>query len=230
MEQHQAALNLQDTLIQFPYFSESFSEIKPDLEREIFVHRAKTEKDFQKVFYLRWQGYKKYCYNQNNIMDQFDFSPNCTLLVAEDEYHNAVGTLRILDRRFGKIGLDEFIDVDALLSGDEKKCVQAARLSIPKHPNAKLIKHLLWKALLLYCLATRVNVIIYSVRPCISRLYRCLLFENVGPSGVYNHTLLGNLEHHTYKCVIDQKREELRQKNPTLYHFFFEEDHPNITM
>ena len=55
-----------------------------------------------------------------------------------------------------------------------------------------------------------------------------LFFEDVGPSGIYNHSLIGNFEHHTYKCVINKKREELKRSNLPLYNFFFEEYHPNI--
>ncbi|MGA1790294.1 MAG: N-acyl amino acid synthase FeeM domain-containing protein [bacterium] len=202
----------------------------PVLDKAVSVHVAKTTEDLNKVFNIRWEGYKKYSFKKGEIIDEYDFSPNVTLLLAEDNYGNAVGTLRILDRRFGEIELDKFVEVDSFVSEEEGNCVEATRFSIPNHPDSKLIKHLLWKALLSYCLIGRVNVIIYSVRPQASRVYRRLLFENVGPYGVYNHPLLEDSEHHTYKCVISEKRGVLKRIDPPLYNFFFKEDHPNILM
>jgi len=202
----------------------------PIMDKVVSVHVAKTNEDLNKVLNIRWEGYKKYSIKKAEIIDEYDFSPNVTLLLAEDNYGNAVGTLRILDRRFGQIELDKFVEVDSFVSDEKEDCVEATRFSIPSHPDSKLIKHLLWKALLSYCLIGRVNVIIYSVRPLASRAYRRLLFENVGPFGVYNHPLLGNSEHHTYKCVISEKRGVLKRIDPPLYNFFFKEDHPNILM
>jgi len=200
------------------------------LDGDISVHVAKSAEDLNKVFNIRWEGYKKYPIKKEEIIDQYDFSPNMTLLLAEDEYGSAVGTLRILDRRFGEIELDKFVDVDSFVSEKEGNCVEATRFSIPNHPDVKLIKHLLWKALLSYCLIGGINVIIYSVRPQASRIYRRLLFENVGPFGVYHHPLLGNSLHHTFKCVISKKKGVLKMTDPALYDFFFKEDHPNIFM
>ncbi len=203
---------------------------RPVPKINIFVRRAQTCEDLEKVFEVRWQGYKKYYSCKDENTDNFDFSPQAILLLAEDEHHNPVGTLRILDRRYGSIELDKFIDVDSLLSEDEKSCIEVTRFSIPKHPDSKSIKLLLWKGLLLYCQINRINSIIKSVRPCAARAYRTLLFENVGPAGIYNHTLLGNLEHHTYKLNIVKKRDLMKHYNRSLYDFFFVEDHRNINV
>lgn len=202
----------------------------PVPKRNIYVRRAQTCKELEKVFGVRWQGYKKYYSCKDDNLDNFDFSTQAILLLAEDENHNPVGTLRILDRRYGNIELDKFIDVDSLLSEEEKSCIEATRFSIPKHPDSKLIKHLLWKGALLYCQINRINTVIKSVRPCAARAYRALLFENVGPAGIYNHTLLGNLEHHTYKLNISKKRNVMKKYNCSLYDFFFVEDHRNINV
>ena len=211
------------------YFQKTTS---PDLipGMNIYIRRAQTCEDLEKVFEVRWQGYKKYFSCKNDCIDNLDFSPQTILLLAEDEHHNPVGTLRIIDRRYGNIELDKFIDVDSLLPEDEKSCIEATRFSIPKHPDSKLIKHLLWKSALLYCQINRINIMIKSVRPCAARAYRALLFENVGPAGIYNHTLLGNLEHHTYKLNISKKRNVMKQYNRSLYDFFFVEDHRNINV
>lgn len=206
------------------------TSLRPVPKKNIYVHRAQTCEDLEKVFEVRWQGHKKYYSSKDENTDKFDFSPQAILLLAEDEHHNPVGTLRILDRRYGSIELDKFIDVDSLLNEDEKACIEVTRFSIPKHPDSKSIKLLLWKSALLYCQINRINIMIKSVRPSAAHAYRALLFENVGPAGIYNHTLLGNLEHHTYKLNIFKKRNVMKHYNRSLYDFFFVEDHRNINV
>jgi hypothetical protein len=181
-----------------------------------------------KVFHVRWEGYKKYFKSEEENMDEHDFSSETTLLLAEDRHHNPVGTMRILDRRYGSIELDKFVNLNSFLSEGERVCIEATRFSIPKHPQSKLIKLLLWKSLLLYCQINHIDTILMSVRPAAARSYQCLLFENVGPSGAYRHSLLKNLEHQTYKCNISDRKKVIKKVNWPLYHFFFIEDHSNI--
>lgn len=200
------------------------------IDTPIQVFTAKTIEDLDRVFDVRWEGYKKYFESRHEVIDEFDFYPQAILFLAEDVHGQAIGTLRLLDRRFGPIELDKFVEVDSILSYREKACVEATRFSIPNHPDSKMIKLLLWKATLQYCQLNSINTIIQSVRPAAARAYRSLLFDNVGPSGIYNHSLLGNLEHQTYKLNISEKREIMKRNNYPLYKFFFIENHTNITI
>ena len=197
-------------------------------EENIFVRKAKTKEDFEKVFSVRWEGYKRYFSSRHGVIDRFDFSTNTTLLIAEDEYYNPVGTIRIMDRRYGKIELDNYLDINSILSDHEKPCIHVNRFSIPRNPNSSLIKLLLWKGILIYCMRNQIDTILKSVRPAAARLYRSLQFQKVEPLGIYHHPLLGNLEHHTYKVSISRKRKILKEENPVLYNFFFKEYHLNI--
>jgi hypothetical protein len=206
------------------------SEVSVDLspEENITIRKAVTMDDMVKVFRVRWEGYKKYYKSEDETVDESDLSPAATLLLAEDKHHNTVGTIRILDRRYGSVELDRFINVDSFLSKEERVCIEATRFSIPKHLDSKLIKLLLWKSLFLYCQINQINTILMSARPAAARSYRCLFFENVGPAGVYSHSLLGNLEHQTYKCNISERKYVIKKENKPLYQFFFDKEHPNI--
>jgi len=198
------------------------------IEENITIRKAVTVDDMVKVFRVRWEGYKKYYKSEEENLDKYDFSPKTTLLLAEDKHHNAVGTIRIIDRRYGGIELDNFIDLDSFLSEKERVCIEATRFSIPKHPDSKLIKLLLWKTLFSYCQINHINTILMSARPAAARSYKCLFFENVGPLGVYRHSLLGTLEHQTYKCNISERKYVMKKNNGHLYHFFFLKKHSNI--
>ncbi len=196
---------------------------------KITIRRATNQEDMWKVFDVRWKGYKKYFDNKSEMIDAYDFERNSTLLLAEDESGEAVGTMKILDRRYGRIELDDFIDIDSLLSSDGKLCVEATRFSIPMQKHSRLIKLLLWKTLVLYCRLNRVNNLILSVRSnAVARDYTRLNFHNAGPSGVYTHEQLGNIEHQTYICDIMETQEALKNNNPRMHNFLFIQDAPNI--
>jgi len=200
-------------------------------QMDIFVRKAKTEEGLRRVFDIRWEGYKKYVNKKEEVIDEYDFASNATLLLAEDGFNEPVGTMRILDRRHGKIELDEFIEVDSLLTEHEKQCAEVTRFSFSKHLKSKLIKYLLWKAVFRYCQANQINTLLISMPPSAARDYqRLFLLEDLGPSGVYHHRRLGNAEHHTFKCDIPRTIEFLRSSKHPLYEFFCTDNHPNISM
>jgi len=196
---------------------------------KIIVRRATNQEDMWKVFDVRWKGYKKYFDNKSEMIDAYDFEYNSTLLLAEDESGEAVGTMKILDRRCGRIELDDFVDIDSLVSSDGKSCVEATRFSIPMQKHSKLIKLLLWKTLVLYCQLNRINNLILSVRSeAVARDYTRLNFHNAGPLGVYTHEQLGNIEHQTYICDLMETQEVLKNNNPRMHDFFFIQDTSSI--
>jgi hypothetical protein len=196
---------------------------------DIVIRKAESEGDFNRIFEIRGTGHAKYINNKEQISDAFDFAANTVLLLAEDKQRNVVGTMRVLDRRYGPIELDTFLDVDSLVSGDEMPCVEVSRFWIPKHLKSKLIKFLFWKAVLQYCLANQIRTILISIRPSTARFYqRLLFFENADPSGTYQHKILDNLEYHVFKCDIQKAFELLKVNKHPLYDFFCKENHQNI--
>jgi hypothetical protein len=202
--------------------------VQSHFDTNIFIRKPENKEDLTRLFDVRWKGYSKYFNSRVDMVDKFDSAPNVTFLLAEDAQKNAVGTLRILDRRYGSIELDEFVNVDFLLPKDDKRCAEATRFSIPTHSQARSIKYLLWKAFLLYCMKNKINIMLISGRPVVARVYKILLFEDAGPPGIYYHRNLGNLEHRCFICDISKQSQKLKEKNRPLYHFFFKEDHTNI--
>ncbi|MGA1874654.1 MAG: N-acyl amino acid synthase FeeM domain-containing protein [bacterium] len=196
---------------------------------DIFIRKAESEEDFNRILETRGTGHAKYVNNKEQTSDAFDFAPNTILLLAEDEQGKVVGTMRVLDRRYGPVELDTFLDVDSLVSGDEMPCVEVTRFWIPKHLKSKLIKFLFWKAVLQYCLANQIKTILISIRPSAARFYQQLLFfEHAGPSGSYRHKILDDLEYHVFKCDIEKAFELLKVNKHPLYDFFCKENHQNI--
>ena len=201
-----------------------------DSDESFLIRKVQTKNDFKKVFDVRWKTYKRFFNKEDDLIDLNDFTPNVTLLLAEDEQNNPVGTIRILDRRSGRIELDQFIEINSLLSRSDMPCAEATRFSIPKHPKSAAIRFLLYKAFLLYCQNKGINTMLISVRRITSRNYRFFYFKHLGPAGIYNHPLMGNLEYHTYKCNISETCKFLKVINFQLYQFFCVKEHLNINI
>ena len=182
------------------------------------VRVARTAEDREKALQVRARGYHMY---GNLGPEEAAAKPNETTFLAVDQDDFPVGTLRVLDRRRGKIELDNFLDVDALLDEDEKPCAEATRFAIPKHPKGLIIKILLWKAYFSHCRALGIRTMLVSCRPLLARNYLFLLFEDIGPQGYYKHRHLKNKEHRTYKRDLTNLRELWCQAHHPLYNFMF---------
>ena len=230
MQQLRVKPDIQEFIESNHYLRETIDQNMLDVECIFTVRKAKNQEDFKRVFDVRWEAYKRFFNRKDDLIDLKDFGPNATLLLVEDKKNNAVGTIRILDQRHGRIELDHFIEVNSLIARNERPVAEATRLSIPKHPNSEVIRFLLYKAFFLYCQHNRINTMLISVRRIASRNYRLFYFKNLGPSGIYNHPLMGGLEYHTYKCNISESCKFLKIINFPLYHFFCMKDHPNIVI
>jgi hypothetical protein len=196
----------------------------------IFVRRAKTEEDFQKVIDIRWKGYKKYFANRDDVIDEFDSAKNAILFLATDENDEPIGTIRILDRQNGNIELDKYLNVEMLLSDSDLPCAEATRFSVPNNPCSSQIKLALWKAYYKYCNLNEIKTMIIWIRNSARRDYHRLFFENIGIKGNFKHPLLGNLEHQTLTLNVANAPVMYEKNNYELYNFFVLQNHNCISI
>ena len=189
---------------------------------DIRIKVAGTPDDRKKVKQLRSEGYKMYFGSRASKSEgEEDLKPNETTYLALDKLDNPVGTIRVLDRRKGDIELDHFLDVDNLLKKDEHPCAEATRFTISKHPQALVIKLLLWRAYLDYCRNNKIKTALISSRKILAKNYEFLLFKDLGKKGVYHHSHLRNKEHRTFKMNIPGMPNLWRQEKQPLYRFMF---------
>ena len=190
-------------------------------EPQILVREARTSDDRQKVFEVRWAGYQKYFGSREEVIDGYDYQNNVTLLLATDAVNRPMGTLRILDRAEGKLELDAFLDVDALVPRAERPCVEATRFTVPRHPRSREIKLALWKAFHEYAQAHgSQSMVIWATRSA-ARMYQALLFEDVGEVGAFTHPSLGNKLHRTFKVHLPTVEKRYHEDSHPLRDLFF---------
>lgn len=195
---------------------------------DIFVRKAVTDDDLQKVFKIRWKGYSKHynIHNPKEIIDEFDHAANVTLLLATDATNQALGTIRILDRSRGNIEFDRYLNIDSLLTPAEQPCAEASRLSIPSNPKSQQIKLLLWKAFYRYCVIYNIKTMLISaIHDSIAHDYELLLFDNIGVTFIHP---MAKVEAHIYKLNMLNAEEKFKAHHHLLYDFFVMTEHPNI--
>ncbi len=194
------------------------------------VRKAISAEDRSKVFDVRWMGYKKYGMSRDEVEDEADTAPHATLLLATNEDQQPIGTMRFLDRNHGDIELDSFLDVDSLLTDDERSCIEFTRLSIPMDfRSVSIVFNALARASYLYSVANNIRTMLISSRPKLAEHYCFMGFEDVGDRGVYYHSALGNTEHRTFKLDIGITVEKVRAtKRHPLRDVFLAQNSPNI--
>ncbi len=196
----------------------------------IHIKQAIFDYEKEKVFDVRWAGYKKYFSSRDEMIDEIDFCDNTILLIAEDSQGNPLGTMRILNQSLSNIELEQFVDINNILLPSELPCAEATRFSIPKHPNSFQIKLLLFKTFYYYCLKNNIITMLISVREELSKDYKFMLFQNVGEGGAYIHPALGNVYHETYKFNVPHAEKLWHKCSHPFYNFIVEMNHPNISL
>lgn len=167
--------------------------------KKISVFPVNTLKDREKVFETRLKGYRRYFDKIENVIDEHDYAPNHHLLLAVNEYGTPVGTMRLLDRRYGNIELDTFINVGNII--DEcysNSCVEVTRFAVPTNEYSKEIKTELYKAYYLYCWKNDIKAGVIWAKRAMVREYKWLGFESLGEKGKFKHLKLSNAPHETF--------------------------------
>lgn len=200
-----------------------------DLYTSITIRPAKTNLDIQKAIAIRWLGYKKYESFEKPHLEILDVGPNCTILLAEDADGEVLGTMRILDRRYGPIELESFLNVDELMPCSPNSVAEATRFSIPASSKSRLIKQLFWKAYLDFCFENSIVFMLVFVKDSGRKDCNFLHLTEL-ENGGFTHEKLGNLPHFSYYLEIPKAPALYLERKQPLYNFFFELKLENITV
>ena len=211
----------------------SESSVQPTINLSgLAVSNALSQADLDAVIEVRRRAYGKHYPHHfvtcNDALDQYDMASNCVHLLARDECGTPVGSMRILDRRAGGIELDEFVNVQSLLSDVETTGAEFTRLAVPSSPRSKTIKLALWKAGYQFCLNNRNHAIIAWSKSAATRDYKMLQFRELGVKGTFRHPKLGGCEHRTLVLDLLHVEDLFRAINHPLYNLFFVQHHAGI--
>lgn len=196
---------------------------------KISVFSVNTLDDREKVFETRLKGYRRYFDKIENVIDEYDYSINHHLFLAVNEFGTPVGTMRLLDRRYGRIELDSLLNINKIVDDMYlKSCVEVTRFAVPTNENSREIKTELYKAYYLYCWKNDIKAGIIWAKRAMVREYKRLGFKSIGEKGKFKHPKLSNALHETF--ILPFIHEKDWQMRHPLFKIVCQNSSDNITL
>ena len=196
---------------------------------EIELRIVDSEQSREHVRDLRFKGYKNVFDSPEDSWDEWDDKSGTQILLAEDASGAPIGTVRIIDSRFGLTEADTYTDAHRKYFPENTSFVEGARLVARGSADIKkiVVQAALWKATFLYALEKSVDQILVWSKRGPDRGYKNLQFEEI-TGGEFSHPDLGNKAHKTYCLDTQLSRQIYYSMDHPLKEFFFEYHHPSL--
>ena len=204
-----------------------------DLSR-IQVKRATSQTDFDLVAELRRSGFSRVIGNKEaraiSWIDQTDRSPGVFTLLGFSSQGQAIATMRIQDSRIGSLELQRFVDVETLISHEDKPVAQFSRLTASKGEQSVSAMFGLFKAGWLWCMKEQLKSIVIATPHWSKPIYDFMLFNDLGPLGRFKHQFAGDSEHVTMKLPVQEAEYIWRRGGQPLCAQFTEIEHADLVV
>ena len=203
-------------------------------ERLPFTIRiVRSEEDLDKAVLIRHSAYGRHIPEVAALLEKAEASdsePGSIVLLAESKLDGSpLGTMRIQTNRYGKLALEDSIELPSWLQG--KSQAEATRLGVTSNRMGRLVKAALFKAYYQYCVLEEIEWMIITARAPLDRGYEALLFQDVLPGGGYipmHH--VGNIPHRVLAFNVELADFNWRQAKHPLYSFVVHTSHPDIDL
>lgn len=161
--------------------------------------------------------------------DALDEDPACTSFIARDKASGlAVGTLRV---QLGHVAQPLMLESSHALAPELAAQTRAELTRMSVLPGADaLVRLVLWKAGLYFCLANQVQcMVIGARRPALIRQYQSLGFAAVSASAVpFAHA--GGLPHWVLHLDVRSLERRWHAENHAMHGFMFDTHHPDLSV
>jgi hypothetical protein len=197
------------------------------------VSIVRDEEDLDKAVSIRHAAYGRHIPDVAALLETaevYDSEPGSVVLLAQSKLDGSpLGTMRIQTNRYGKLALEETIELPSWLQG--KGQAEATRLGVTSNRMGRLVKIALFKAYYQYCVMEDIEWMIITARAPLDRQYEALLFQDVVPGGGFipmHH--VGNIPHRVLAFNVVQADFNWRQAKHPLYNFVVNTSHPDIDL
>jgi hypothetical protein len=158
----------------------------------------------------------------------FDQEAGSVVFLAESKLDGSpLGTMRIHTNRYHKLPVEQSVTLPECFQG--KRLTEATRLGITVERVGRLVKTMLFKAFLLYCIDEEVDWIVVCARSPLDRQYEDLLFTDVFPGRGYMRMALGgNMLYRVLAFEIATAEARWAAARHPMYDLFGRTHHPDI--
>jgi hypothetical protein len=197
------------------------------------IKRVRTEEDMVKAVRVRQAAYARHVpeFARSLLLPEAaDYADDTIVLLAESKLDGAaLGSTRIRTNLHRPLDMEESIVLPAWLQG--RRLVEATRLGVDEGREGRLVKMALIKACFMYCEENAIEWSVATARLGVDRQYEQLTFVDVFPElGMVPLRHVGNLPHRVMAFKIDGFEERWRNARHPLLHFFFNLQHPDISI
>lgn len=197
------------------------------------IRRAESEQDMLKAVAIRHAAYARHVPEFARSLvrpEAADFSDDTILLLAESKLDgSALGSTRIRTNLHRPLDMEESIVLPDWLQG--RRLVEATRLGVDEGRGGRLVKMALIKACFMYCQENAIEWSVATARLGVDRQYEQLKFVDVFPErGAVPLRHVGNLPHRVMAFEIETFEERWRNARHPLLNFFFNLQHPDISI
>lgn len=218
-----------DQLVQSPRSSQHEQYARADLHRAI-VRRAVSAADWALVAELRKDGFSRVpgVEPSGPWLDDLDRGPAAFSLLGFALDGTPLATMRVQDGRQGPLELRRFIDIDTVLSPEERPAAQFGRLSVLRSPENIHVMFAIFKTAWHWCAAEGLRTIIIASPSWSKPIYDFMHFDSAGAAGRFAHHYAGGAVHETMKLPIHALEARWRSRDMPLSDQYFAMHHPML--
>ena len=207
---------------------------KPNWPRELLpftVRVASSEEEIEKAVSIRHSAYARHvpAFAEGlRAAEECDYQAGSVVLLAESKLDGSpLGTMRVQINRFRKLSLEQSVELPDWLK--DKNLAEATRLGISLGRQGRVVKVMIFKAFLLYCLDNDIDWMVITARSPLDSQYDALLFQDVFPDrGFIPMQHVGNIPHRVMALAPRMVESMWREARHGLYECFFRTRHPDI--
>ena len=195
------------------------------------VRVVRSDEDLTKAVSIRHAAYARHMPDfAENLRhpESMDAEPGVVVLLAESRLDgSALGSLRIQSNAYMPLKVEQSVTLPRWLR--DRPLVEGSRLGIVGGTIGRLVKVVLIKATLQYCVSEGIDWAIVAARAPIDRQYEQLMFEDLYPDQGFIPMRHGNnIPHRVMGFEIETGHQRLLDANHPMLNFMHHTHHPDI--
>lgn len=197
------------------------------------VRIVRSEEELGKAVDIRHAAYARHVPAVAALLTEpepNDREDGSVVLLAESKLDGTpLGTMRIQTNQYGKLVLEQSIELPDWLQG--RTMAEVTRLGVSEGRIGRLVKTVLVKAGFQYCMLAEIDWIVITARSPLDKLYHGLLFQDIFPNGEFipmRH--VGNIPHRVLAFEVDTAYARWAAAKHPLFDFMCNTLHPDIRL
>jgi hypothetical protein len=195
------------------------------------IRLARTQKQVMRAVKMRSDAYGRHLPEFAETLktpEKYDASSDTVVFLAEPrDKGDPFGTMRLQVCTKSPLLIEESIDLPDFIG--RRPRVSVTRLAVKPGHQSRIVKMLLFKAMLQYCLALQIDWIVIAARPPVDRTFVALGFTDIFDEGKLYPIKSANEKLHRVLVMSPRNRERTSfLENHPLHGFFFHDYHSDI--